>query len=45
MKSGILVIHKPKNMTSREVVDQVGKTFHTKKVGHMGTLDPLAEGV
>lgn len=32
-------------MTSREVVDQVGKTFHTKKVGHMGTLDPLAEGV
>ena len=45
MKSGILVIHKPKGMTSREVVNQVGKIFHTKKVGHMGTLDPLAEGV
>ena len=45
MKSGILVIHKPKGMTSREVVNQVGKVFHTKKVGHMGTLDPLAEGV
>ncbi len=45
MKSGILVIHKPKGMTSREVASQVGKIFHTKKVGHMGTLDPLAEGV
>ena len=45
MKSGILVIRKPKGMTSREVVNQVGKIFHTKKVGHMGTLDPLAEGV
>lgn len=45
MKSGILVVHKPKGMTSREVVNQVGKIFHTKKIGHMGTLDPLAEGV
>ncbi len=45
MKSGILVVRKSKNITSREVVNQVGKIFHTKKVGHMGTLDPLAEGV
>lgn len=45
MRSGILVINKPKNMTSREVVNQVGKILKTKKVGHTGTLDPLAEGV
>ncbi len=45
MKSGILVVNKPKDMTSREVVNCVGKIFNTKKVGHTGTLDPLAEGV
>ncbi len=45
MKSGILVVYKPKDMTSRQVVDSVGKIFHTKKVGHTGTLDPLAQGV
>ena len=42
---GILVIDKPKGITSRDVVNQVGKLLHTKKVGHTGTLDPLATGV
>lgn len=42
---GIIVIDKPKNYTSRDVVNIVGKVFKTKKVGHTGTLDPLATGV
>lgn len=42
---GILCIDKPQGLTSRDVVNEVGKTFHTKKIGHTGTLDPLATGV
>ena len=42
---GILVIDKPKGITSRDVVNQVGKMLGTKKIGHTGTLDPLATGV
>lgn len=41
----ILIINKPKGLTSRDVVNIVGKKFNTKKVGHAGTLDPLATGV
>ena len=36
---------KEKNMTSRDVVNIISKHLHTKKVGHTGTLDPLATGV
>jgi len=43
--NGILIIDKPKNVTSRDVVNDVIKKFNTKKVGHTGTLDPLATGV
>lgn len=43
--NGILVINKKSGMTSRDVVNQVGKILHTKKVGHTGTLDPMATGV
>ena len=42
---GIIIIDKPKVYTSREIVDIVGKNYKTKKVGHTGTLDPLATGV
>lgn len=42
---GILVINKPKGITSRDVVNKVCKLFNTKKVGHTGTLDPIATGV
>lgn len=42
---GILVIDKPSGMTSRDVVNIVSKSLNIKKVGHTGTLDPLAEGV
>lgn len=45
MKSGILIINKEKGMTSRDVVNEVCMRFNTKKVGHTGTLDPLATGV
>lgn len=43
--SGVLIINKEKDMTSRDVVNIVGKYLYTKKVGHTGTLDPLATGV
>ena len=45
MKNGILVINKPKDMTSREVVDIACKKLNTKRIGHTGTLDPIATGV
>lgn len=44
-RSGILVVNKPRGMTSRDVDSIIGKIFDTKKVGHTGTLDPLASGV
>ena len=43
--NGILVINKEKGYTSRDVVNVISKLFETKKVGHNGTLDPLATGV
>lgn len=43
--NGILVVNKEKGYTSRDIVNIVSKQFNTKKVGHTGTLDPMAEGV
>lgn len=45
MINGLLVVDKEKDMTSRDVVNEVSKIFKTKKVGHTGTLDPIATGV
>ena len=42
---GIIIVNKEKDMTSRDVVNIAVKKLHTKKIGHTGTLDPLAEGV
>lgn len=42
---GILNINKPAGMTSHDVIIQVRKVFHLRKVGHAGTLDPDATGV
>ncbi len=42
---GILNIFKNKGMSSFDVVRKVKQTVHMKKVGHTGTLDPMAEGV
>lgn len=43
--NGIIVVNKPSGITSRDVVNSVCKILGTKKVGHTGTLDPLADGV
>jgi len=42
---GALLIDKPAGMTSHDVVDEVRRYFHIKKVGHCGTLDPGATGL
>ena len=42
---GVILINKPKGITSRDVVNEVCKILKTKKVGHTGTLDPIASGV
>ncbi|MBI9012789.1 MAG: tRNA pseudouridine(55) synthase TruB [Clostridiales bacterium] len=42
---GVLNIYKPQNMTSHDVVAIVRGALQTKKVGHTGTLDPMATGV
>ena len=42
---GILLINKPSGITSRDVVNTISKKLQTRKVGHTGTLDPLATGV
>lgn len=43
--NGILLVNKPAGVTSRDVVNKVSNLLGTKKVGHTGTLDPLATGV
>jgi tRNA pseudouridine55 synthase len=45
MTDGFLLINKPQEPTSFNIVSQIRKKFHIKKVGHCGTLDPLAEGL
>lgn len=45
IKSGILLIDKPKMLTSHDVVEVVRRRFDITKVGHSGTLDPLATGL
>lgn len=41
----LIVVNKPINLTSRDVVNEVCHILNTKKVGHTGTLDPIATGV
>ena len=42
---GLLLVDKPAGMTSHDVVSRVRKLAGTKKVGHAGTLDPMATGL
>lgn len=42
---GILIVNKHVGVTSHDVVGQVRRLYHTRRVGHTGTLDPLAAGV
>src|SRR5438093_2258437 len=43
--SGFLLIDKPAGITSHDAVDLVRRALGTRKVGHSGTLDPLATGL
>ncbi|HIS17404.1 MAG TPA: tRNA pseudouridine(55) synthase TruB [Candidatus Coprovivens excrementavium] len=43
--NGIIIVNKPQGYTSRDVVNKLTKIFKTKKIGHTGTLDPIATGV
>lgn len=43
--NGLLIVNKEKDFTSRDVVNIISKKFNTSKVGHTGTLDPMATGV
>ena len=43
--NGILLVNKEKGVTSRDVVNEVSHILGTKKIGHTGTLDPMATGV
>ena len=43
--NGVVIVNKPKGKTSHDVVGMMRKRFGTRRVGHTGTLDPLATGV
>ncbi|HMB25958.1 MAG TPA: tRNA pseudouridine(55) synthase TruB [Patescibacteria group bacterium] len=45
MLKGIVAINKPKGLSSHDIVDQVRKITGERRIGHAGTLDPLASGV
>ena len=42
---GILLVDKPRGITSHDVVDRLRRKLRMKKIGHAGTLDPLATGL
>ncbi|HZY46122.1 MAG TPA: tRNA pseudouridine(55) synthase TruB [Anaerolineae bacterium] len=43
--SGVLIVNKPRGLTSHDVINRVRRAIKIKQVGHAGTLDPLAIGV
>ncbi len=43
--SGVLLLHKPAGVTSHDMVGKIRKLYGTRRVGHTGTLDPMATGV
>ena len=43
--SGVLIINKSEGMTSHDVINKIRRLYSTKRVGHTGTLDPMATGV
>jgi tRNA pseudouridine55 synthase len=45
MNAGLVVVDKPAGMTSHDVVGRCRRIFGTRRVGHAGTLDPMATGV
>ena len=45
LPGGVLAVRKGEGMTSHDVVNRVRKLYGTRRVGHAGTLDPMAKGV
>ncbi len=45
MATGIIIIDKPQGWTSQDVTARLRRVFNTKRIGHGGTLDPMATGV
>ena len=43
--SGVLIVNKSGGMTSHDVINKIRRLYSTKRVGHTGTLDPMATGV
>ena len=43
--NGIVIVDKPQNWTSQDVAARLRRVFQTKRIGHGGTLDPMATGV
>ncbi|MBN9170255.1 MAG: tRNA pseudouridine(55) synthase TruB, partial [Microbacterium sp.] len=43
--SGVLLVDKPGGMTSHDVVSRARRALGTRKIGHAGTLDPMATGL
>jgi tRNA pseudouridine55 synthase len=44
-ESGLVIVDKPGGMTSHDVVARIRRLAHTRRVGHAGTLDPMATGI
>ena len=42
---GIVIVDKPQDWTSQDVTARLRRVFHTRRIGHSGTLDPMATGV
>ena len=45
MTGGIVIVDKPKGWTSHDVVGKLRRLFGERRIGHAGTLDPMATGV
>ena len=45
MMDGLILVRKPQNITSHDVILKIRKIFGIQKVGHFGTLDPMATGL
>ena len=43
--SGVLIVNKHAGVTSHDIVNKIRRLYHTRRVGHTGTLDPMATGV
>ena len=43
--NAVILVNKDKGKTSRDIVNNLTKVFNTKRIGHTGTLDPIAQGV